>query len=430
MLKKRKSIIEEKKQVDELSLKYKNLNEQQAQTEEAITASTVEWIGNISGGFGSISQTLSGVNKELSETFSEISEITNAIGSIVEGLSSGNYIQVAASAFELAVKTLDKLNDNTSANESTLALIELQNKELEKQVKLLDEARGADIYIGLQSAIKGVDEALQETTEQMEALNTQTDAVKESGGINNIVALANQNAAGGIDDVTEALKNLELQQDELLEQRASILDKFFQKFTGTTSDSIADSILAGFEKGEDGLVQFANTFEELMKDSLLETFKLEFLQKQFDSFYEEFGLAAQDGLDKNEIEKLSKLFNTKVDTAQAGFEELDLLYNSVFGKGINEVSENDVDKLPEAETPIIEPVSQGGDIRASITEETGTILSGRIGAVVLSNEKLVNQGLDMLDYAVRNLQYQKQIAANTDYLPAIEENTRKMNEKL
>lgn len=114
-------------------------------------------------------------------------------------------------------------------------------------------------------------------------------------------------------------------------------------------------------------------------------------------------------------------------TAAAGFE-------SAFNpEDINIETPADTDiEIPDAqvETNIVETVSTPGAITQAITEETGTILSGRIGALVLSNEKILLANNDMLDYAVQHLTYMKQIKLNTDYLPAIAENTRKTYEKL
>ena len=79
---------------------------------------------------------------------------------------------------------------------------------------------------------------------------------------------------------------------------------------------------------------------------------------------------------------------------------------------------------------VIELVSLAGQIQQAITEETGSVLVGRMGAIMQSNERIANFSADALEFAVQNLVYLKQIKLNTDSLPAIEENTRKTFEKL
>ena len=432
LLRKRKAIIEEKEGVDELTEKYKALNAEQEKVEGTIENITTEWLSDLSNGLGSMASSISRVNENIGQTLQEISEVASAVGSIVQGLASKNYIQAAAGVFDLAVRTIEKLNDNKSANESVLELIELQNKELEEQLKLLDKTRGVEVYTGLASAIRSIDTALQSTNDEIDKLIDSVNSVDESEGVSQIQALAEQNAAGGVEDITEALKKLQAQEKELTAQRSEILDKFYQQFTGTTSDAITDTITDGFVNAKEGIVDFAGTFEELMKGAMLESFNLQFLQSQFDEFYEEFGKAAQSGggLTKAEIAQLRKEFTANITIAEQGFAQFDSLFKEVFGTGLaTGTTEAEVPEIvvEKAEVP---PVSSAGEIRQSITEETGTILAGRIGAMVLSNEIIANQGIDMLDYAIRNLQYQKAIKENTDYLPQIEQNTRKISELL
>lgn len=431
LLQKRARLIDEKVQVEELSVEYNKLNKAQLDTEQKIRELSSQWLSNLGGALGSISSSISTINEDLGKTLQEISEVINSIGTVAQGLASGNYLQALTGAVDLATKVIDKLNDRTTSNERVLSLIETQNKELEQQVKLLEASRGIEIYSGLRVAIKSVDNAISETNKQMLELNSTVDAVSESGGIAEIAALAEQNAAGGIEDITEALKNLQTQQDELLAQRASILDKYYQEFTGTTSDAIADSIIQGFKEGKTGIDDFAGTFEETMQKAIIQSFNLKYLQSQFDQFYEEFGRAAESGggVSASELQQLRTLFNANIEVAGEGFAELNKLYEETFGKGINDSETTPEINVEQAEIQDV-PVSTAGQIRASITEETGSILAGRIGAIVLSNEKILNSNFDMLDYAVRGLQYQKQIAENTNYLPQIEENTRQISEKL
>ena len=75
-------------------------------------------------------------------------------------------------------------------------------------------------------------------------------------------------------------------------------------------------------------------------------------------------------------------------------------------------------------------LSTAGQIQQSITEETGTILAGHIGAMRLSNERIANDSESMLDLGVQNLVTLNQIKINTDYLPIIAENTKKTYQKL
>jgi len=74
--------------------------------------------------------------------------------------------------------------------------------------------------------------------------------------------------------------------------------------------------------------------------------------------------------------------------------------------------------------------SIAGRIQQAITEETGSELVGRLGAIMLSNERMLGISSDMLDYAIQNLVTLNRIKENTDYLPEIADNTRKTYQHL
>ncbi len=51
-----------------------------------------------------------------------------------------------------------------------------------------------------------------------------------------------------------------------------------EMLTGTTSDSITDSILEGFKNGKRGARDFADDFEVMMKDALFQSLKFQALE--------------------------------------------------------------------------------------------------------------------------------------------------------
>lgn len=99
-------------------------------------------------------------------------------------------------------------------------------------------------------------------------------------------------------------------------------------------------------------------------------------------------------------------------------------------EGQNIVNKIEIPDVTEINTENVEDVSTPGRISQAITEQTGTVLAGRIGALVLSNEKILLANYDMLDYAIQHLQYMRQVVDYTSYLPQIADNTKKTYEKL
>lgn len=76
------------------------------------------------------------------------------------------------------------------------------------------------------------------------------------------------------------------------------------------------------------------------------------------------------------------------------------------------------------------PKSAAGQIQATITEQTGTILAGYSAATMLNTEKVATISQNMLEIAMRNTLYLQQISINSNSLPNIEKFTKAMSEKL
>lgn len=427
LIRKRQQLIQEKTEVDKLSDKYEKLNIDQAETEKKITDLTGQWITDLAGALGQVSSSISKVNEDLAKSLETISSILTDAGNILQGLASGNYLQAAVSAVNLAVKVIDKLNDRKGAEEEVAELIEIQNQALERQLKLLDESRGVAVYTNLRKTILQVDAAIRDLNSEMDKLQETTEAVAENRGIAELHALSEQNAAGGVEQVTKAFQDLQSQQEELIKQRASLLDKFYKTFTGTTSDAIADSILNGLKVGKRGVEDFAEDFESIMRTAAAESFSIRFLETQFDQFFEKLGKAAESEgeFTEKELNDLQRDFNTQVENVSQGYDTMKTFLDKFF----QTTTEADIE-TPAVEVEQIEAKSKAGAIQQAITEETGSELVGRLGGILLTNQQLVNNSNDLVDFAIQKLAYLGRIAQNSDYLPLIEENTRRMNEKL
>lgn len=97
-----------------------------------------------------------------------------------------------------------------------------------------------------------------------------------------------------------------------------------QLYTGTTADSILDSIVQGFADGKRATADFADDFEKLMKQSVLNALKYQALEKPLKEFYENFAAAAEsDGiLTAAEIAQLQAAYNATITAAGAQFDQL------------------------------------------------------------------------------------------------------------
>jgi len=361
---KRKAIDTELEGVKEISAEYKKLNKERHEVNKNIATSLQTWIQEGLYGMSTIGDSISTVNAELGETISAIADVGQGIATVVTGLITGGplgTIQAIVAGIKLFTDIISGARQKAQQEKAATKEIEKQNKALEKQLKILEKTRGTD-------KLKEYNNTLSDIDKQLADINKKKTEIKT-----NIIGREESNFFG-----TEKLskydnEKLDEQAAALEQQKEDLINELNEKVTGTTSDSITNSILQGFANGKFAAEDFADTFEDLMKNAMLESFKTKFLEKQFDKFYESFGAAAESGgeLTPTEMEALQTQFNSNIAEAQAGFEAMDSLFEGMFGSGIASDQE--------------EAQKQGlaGEIKASLTEETGTVLAGTMNSIRL-----------------------------------------------
>lgn len=173
--------------------------------------------------------------------------------------------------------------------------------------------------------------------------------------------------------------------DALLEQNKADAQ---QLFTGTTSDSITDSILEGFKNGERGAAAFANNFEDLMRNAILQSLKMQYLEGPLQDFYNQFADFAQtDGvLTESEIKTLKSAYDAIINNAQQQFDQLQSITNIGFGSSSSSSTLSNSIK--------------------GITETTAQLLAGQFGGLRLT-------AIDALNISRSQLETQQKIQVNT-----------------
>ena len=130
-------------------------------------------------------------------------------------------------------------------------------------LKLLEAIKGIELY-------KGFSDTLRLVTSQMDEINAK-------------IAEAQRNVDEGIWAFRnlQAIDEFQTELEVLLEKQSQLVNQMFETFTVTSSDAITDSILDGFANGKLGAEDFADTFEELMKNAILESFKISNISNAF-----------------------------------------------------------------------------------------------------------------------------------------------------
>lgn len=137
------------------------------------------------------------------------------------------------------------------------------------------------------------------------------------------------------------------------------------RLTNTTSESITDSIIQGFANGESSIADFADNFEDLMKNALLQALKVQALEGPIKQWYETFAGYLSDGiLSPEENKKAKAAWDAIINNADKTWDALQE------GTGMD-FSANG--QLAKANTLT-------GDIKG-VTEETASIIGGQMNAI-------------------------------------------------
>lgn len=138
---------------------------------------------------------------------------------------------------------------------------------------------------------------------------------------------------------------------------------------GITSDSISETIKDGLKGGKSGLKDFAGDFEDMMRESLINSLDAEYLQGASKAFYKKFSELSQSGgkLTKEEIEELRNMYGDMIEGARAQFDAM----KEISGLDFTADSDNSL---------------KGAYAKAS--EESIDLLAGQTGAVRVILEDL------------------------------------------
>lgn len=202
--------------------------------------------------------------------------------------------------------------------------------------------------------------------------------------IEDFVNLLNEIKLGGgklngktiIDEDIKSLQLLIETYDKTVAEQKEFKQQLDQILTGTAVSAISDSIVDGFRNGLRSAQDFAKTFEDLMKNAVLNSIKFQTLEGPLREFYDQFAKfsATDDVLTEDEIRKLRGNFNDILSTAEKKFNDLQKITNLDFATA------------SQAGNSLI------GNAKA-LSEETGSVLAGQLGAMrITAGDQLLIAG--------------------------------------
>lgn len=434
-----------KAQLKELGIQrnlYEELAELIENTEQAIKDEELEKLRKISDAFREASQFASLFNEELGSIINTISQVVEGIAKMASGnLVSGGF-QIATSILSAAINASDnaakkaeerqqRILDNLAERLSNI------NELLARQIKLIDSLTGTDKLGGYSLAFKKLKNDISDTLNQLEQMNVMASSLDgrnhygvaldeyiktyneifgdNNGGRNGgsqevsldvIQRLINENKeatnqlyerlldgdyyGNEAEQVQMMLDQLELQTQEF----EDLKNEYNEYLTGTSLGNVVDSIVSGFSEGKKSAKDFAENFEKLMKDAMLQSLKMKSLEKPLADWYEDFAKMSEDGLTSTELEDLRRSYDYILSNASEQWEELQGILNDG-----NELQSD---------------TSLTGAIKG-VSQETAGLIAGQMNAIRMNQaHSLVSlnnmlEKLSGIEHNTRNNAYIKSI---------------------
>lgn len=281
-------------------------------------------------------------------------------------------------------------------------LNELKLKGLDAERKLLEEQKKsvANQYNDLFKQIQQQTAVISETTKK-------TGGIFGIGAKTKVVQITESLAGKTFDQLEELFNKGQLlgkakelfEQLQKIKQEGADIDALLEEnkrnvqeaFTGTAAETITDSIVDGFRNGLHSAADFADNFQQLMQNALLQSLKFQVLEGPIKELFEQFATSSQSGgkLTKEEIAELQRRYNAIINNANKQFEQLQQIAGVNFTSGTGGQQQNTL----------------VGQFK-TLSEDTGNLLAGQFGGLRLT-------AIDQLNIMKQALQVQQNIESNT-----------------
>ncbi|WP_372932447.1 tape measure protein [Mariniphaga sediminis] len=465
----KKSNTEESKQeIEQLELYIESSNAGLKELNEKTLAQSIGKVNQMVDEFKRFSDEVFGVDSGMSTILGGLGEMGDSFARIASGDYSGA-ISLLTSLMKIGLDTSVVENRLARPWEEFEQWIAASNRELQRYIALRDEAIGSDRYTATDQAIDELQSKIEETqskladmqlsftlegsgwfnkanrevADQLKKLQEQLGGVfneesyKEVGvafwekvkaiysydlnqllfddagqftieKINKLIDEAAITDQKVIDAVT--------QYEQLLDQLTAAEQQKQELLTATMADNIADGIIDGFSQGYDSVADFADGFEELMKNAILNALKIQTLEDPLKEWYRQFADASESGgvLTAQEIADLENAYNNIVENARQRFDEMQRIANLDFSADI-------------AGREGLKGAIKG------ITEETARLIAGQFTTMREIGQKSYLTGLEQLDAINQSVTHLARIEENTRYnkhLAEIRDDIKLMNNYL
>lgn len=204
----------------------------------------------------------------------------------------------------------------------------------------------------------------------------------------------------------EQLQKLKEEGADINQMLADQKEAMREALTGTTTDGIADSIIRGFAEGKRSAADFADSFQEMLNNAVLQGIKMKALEEPLRKWYESFAEASGNGLTEANIADLKAQYDKIIEDAAKQLEDMEKVTGTTVG---------DIGRQAAAK-----------GLAAAMTQDSANELNGNFNAMLVYLDKTSTGVTNINSLLVEGLTVMNRIAANTDRLENIEKDIRTM----
>ncbi len=408
-----------------------------AQQDKAKALSNI--FGNVASRLSEAREIAAYLNEELAQAVDLASSVASAFANLAQGNYVQGGIQLASAIMQLSsyldAKQQQKYEEAERRRlEASNRLMQEANSLLTQQLELLDRIRGTNVYAGLTESQQRLTAALNDyiaATERLKLYNRNDsyytwesswfknghiyalERVKKYREYNfssfyqlmgealqapdygsikkvydEIARIRKLIGDGIIGGDTKALEEQLAQYEELLRQAEALAAKQAEILTGNTYEGVVDALAAAFDDGVYSAEEFAKTFEDIMKQAVINALKIQYLKGPLDAWYKEFAKLSEGGLTADEVARLREAYLTIAGSAAKAFEELKSITGINFGELADDAN------------------SLSGAIKG-MSEDTANIIAGQFNALRINSA-------EHLSVARQALIHQAKTAVNTE----------------
>ncbi len=282
-----------------------------------------------------------------------------------------------------------------------------RKQAIEDQIKLLEDEENLWLRIANAQKIKDLKAELEKVNlsgDMFEMMDYQAENLKQQ---QEVIKQQIATEKGKKKTDNSKIKAWEEDIKDLQEQEEELQRKRIEALAGTdvqsAIDEFADALVEAYVKGEDAAVALGEVTKKVMKNAVVEAIKRQFLAKGIQEAVEYLGASMEDGtLTDSERAEFERMVNAAGDATRQALE------------GVGDwIKDLDDDSSADALTGAVK----------GVTEETASILAGRINQIVIYQA-------DGLQIMRQSLIYQSETAANTRNIAVTNETLRRIENKL